>query len=231
MTTKKTPIKYEVIKELIENTQDPLQQALVAVQYGIARRVGELVRRWHKVLDPNWVKALKQLKKENPEMAAEYEQEKHYIGYHTEGILIRDIEETEDAIIFHCPNFKNKHQPYVRPFVVKEERWLYDIIRRWYLQRAATGAKHLFPCGFTKARVLISEALKPLGIDPATKKPYSSHHLRHSRATHLVEIFEFSDYELKEFLGHAKLETSATYVHASQTQMRTKMKLALAKNF
>ena len=61
---------------------------------------------------------------------------------------------------------------------------------------------------------MISEAL-PEGL--------ASHCLRHSRASHLADVFKFNAYEIKAFLGHARLDTSAIYV--SQDLSRSKDKI------
>jgi integrase len=54
-----------------------------------------------------------------------------------------------------------------------------------------------------RARLLIRQALG-----------YSSHYLRHSRATHLAQIYKLTAFDLKGVLGHTGMAIAATYVHA-----------------
>ena len=58
---------------------------------------------------------------------------------------------------------------------------------------------------------IVKEARKKSGI----QKPLTAHTLRHSYATHLLEM-GLDIVSLKEVLGHASIETTMLYLHISQ---------------
>jgi len=180
-------ISYDRIKDIIENIPSLRTRAIVATQYALAARIGELIVYRHPSL-----------------------------GFETQGLLKQNIEYHEKSKVFTCtiPNFKNKKQPFKKPFISVTEKFVFEPFARWYKQ---TG-EQVFPLKFSRIRQLISEAL-PSG--------FSTHALRHSRATHLAEQFNFNAYEIKAFLGHARLDTSAIYVTQDLTRSANKLKEGL----
>jgi integrase len=57
----------------------------------------------------------------------------------------------------------------------------------------------------------------------------TSHYLRHSRASHLANIFRCSAYEIQKMLGHALLETSNWYVKVQPADLYNKLGEAKTK--
>jgi site-specific recombinase XerD len=62
---------------------------------------------------------------------------------------------------------------------------------------------------------VVSEARKKSGI----QKPITAHTLRHSYATHLLEM-GLDIVSLKEVLGHSSIESTMVYLHVSQLGRR-----------
>jgi integrase/recombinase XerD len=65
---------------------------------------------------------------------------------------------------------------------------------------------------------ILKRLVKRTGNETIKQKQISMHTLRHSIATHLLE--QGMDVEqVRQFLGHAELETTEIYTHISQTQL------------
>jgi site-specific recombinase XerD len=73
------------------------------------------------------------------------------------------------------------------------------------------------PCQLSQHGVywVVSEARKKSGL----QKPITAHTLRHSYATHLLEM-GLDIVSLKEVLGHSSIETTMVYLHVSQLGRR-----------
>jgi len=178
------PIPYDQMKEVISNQTSLLSQAIIATQYGLASRAGELI------------------------------QYKHRDGTITNGLLKENIVERNNLLVCEIPNFKNKSKQWKKPYISKEEKFIYNPIKQ-YLEYCQN---QLFPISDRQFREIIKKGL-PDNL--------SSHALRHSRATHLAEIFNFDAYEIQAFLGHSRLDTSAIYVKADISRSANKMEVVL----
>jgi integrase len=126
----------------------------------------------------------------------------------TKGVLRKSFDIREDGIDWVHPNFKAKKKPDKKPFVRKKEKWLYEIIKKWL----EVCAEQVIPLRISWVSENINRVLH--------QKGYTSHDLRHSRATHLVEIYDYNVFEIQEALGHSKIETSAIYVHSSKMKKK-----------
>jgi len=177
-------ISYERIKEVIESIPELRVRAMVAAQYGLAARAGELI------------------------------QYRHTDGKETIGLLRENIQFLNGVWVCNMPNFKNAKQGFKKPFISPRETFVFEPFQAW-LKR---GGRQVFPLHISRFRSLVKKVL-PDGL--------ASHALRHSRATHLAEIFGFNAYEIKAFLGHARLDTSAIYVSQDLSRSAGKMEAML----
>lgn len=177
-------ISYERIKEIIARIDEPRLRAMVAVQYALGARAGELIQ-YH-----------------------------HVDGRDTPGLLKSNITQVGGVWVCPIPNFKNSSREFKRPYISPKETFLFEPFKAWFDQ----SGEQLFELHIARWRQLVKSAL-PSG--------FASHSLRHSRATHLVEMFGFSAFEIQGFLGHAWLNTSATYVHQDLSKSAGKIEEAL----
>lgn len=177
-------LSYERIQEVIAGIFDMRVQAMVAVQYALGARAGELIQYRHKG------------------------------GIETPGLLKSNIAERKGVWICSIPNFKNVKQQFKKPFITPKEEFVFKPFMEWL----GLCGEQVFPLRISRYRQLVAEAL-PDG--------FASHSLRHSRATHLAEVFGFSAYEIKAFLGHARLDTSAIYVSQDLSRTADKMEAHL----
>jgi site-specific recombinase XerD len=70
------------------------------------------------------------------------------------------------------------------------------------------------PLHHRSLQVLVNQCMEQAGFKD---KPYTSHTLRHSFATHLLE--NGNDlHTIKELLGHSNIETTMVYLHLQQTK-------------
>jgi len=168
-------LSYPRIKHIIATTPDPRTKAMIATQYGLAARAGELVSYTH--TDDS----------ESP------------------GLLKANIVKQKGVYVCNIPNFKNVKKIFKKPYISPKEEFLFKPFKDWLKDCG----DQVFPLRVSRYRKLVADAL-PEG--------FASHSLRHSRATHLAEIFGFNAYQIQAFLGHARLDTSAIYVAADLTR-------------
>jgi len=126
------------------------------------------------------------------------------------GLQKADIENKEGYYLFRLPNFKNAKKKFKEVGIPKEkEAWLLQPILMWINQ---CSKETLFSFHERRARELIK-----------VNAGFSSHYLRHSRATHLAQIFNYNAYEIQQTLGHSKLDTSQIYVDSRLEDRMKKM--------
>lgn len=198
-------IPYSVIKEIIAKTRGRTK-ALLAFQYATAARAGELALKYRHV---DW----------------KYKwQDGRYVllnkkkGRLTEGPLIKDFIVRKSGLYWIAPNFKNSRDIIKRPWVFKkEEKWLYDILVKWLRHKKKLKKRHVFGIGERRIRQIVDAELKK------KDRGYSSHALRHSRATHIMEISE-NPWTVKSLLGHSRLETTEVYMHPNRKEIMLKLK-------
>jgi len=197
------------IKTIIQECDTPRLKAMIAVQYALACRAGEIIHYLHRYVpkDPG-EKALK----------------KRMGVVETVGLLKENISvmegERENIWVCHVPNFKNAGTTWKDPYILeKSEPWIFQPFK----QRYDACSSKLFNLHISHYRCLVDNHLKKYDSG------WSTHCLRHSRATHLVNEFGFSAYELQEFLGHAWLTTSATYVKKDLKRSADKISTKLLK--
>lgn len=186
LAPKHKALTYEQIKNIIEETDNPMVKAMIATQYGLGCRAGELVNYIHN----NFVGAKDPI-------------------FETKGLLKSNISKQKGTLFFDIPNFKNGTITRKMPYILPEEKFVYDPIVAWLDQCN----EQVFPISESYYRRLVRKAL-PEG--------FASHSLRHSRATHLTAR-GFSVPELMSFLGHSEPSTSLVYI--SQDLGRTIGKL------
>jgi len=232
----KTPLDFDFIKQFILDIKDRRARALVAFQYVTGSRIGECIKCWHWVLSPE----AKKRRKRNPDYhtgpkpsineytnsTPEMREGWDWIGYYTSGIQKKDFVDRGEYLEVKRPNFKNNKKPWLYSPIMKEgpEAWIYEEVLDPWLSQYHEPTSTIFPWKYTKARELVSEAMRDLGKDEATKKAYSSHHLRHSRGTHLPGEYGYNAYEVRDSLGHSKLDTSNTYVTTASGDRAEKLK-------
>ena len=185
-------IPYEKIEELIfELNHDKRTQALIVFQYASGARVGELVsyKHTHRVMEFNKEEGKKVWTGETK-------------NNETHGLRKMNFNIQPDKISWSMPNFKAKSKPTKNPFVLKNEMGglMYIVIKNWL----GNCGEQVFEIGEKTARNAIKNAIFPL----------SSHSLRKSRATHLVEIFGFNSYDILNYLGHTRMSSTIFYIEA-----------------
>lgn len=178
-------LSYQHIQDIVNNIPDLRLQAIIATQYALAARAGELI------------------------------QYNHNNKTQTSGLLKTNIEkrkeEGNNLLICTIPNFKNTKQKFKKPYITKAEPFLYNPIQKWL----NICQEQVFDIKIRRYHKLVTTIL-PQG--------YASHSLRHSRATHLAEQFKFNAYEIKQFLGHASLDTSSIYVQQDLSRTANKIR-------
>lgn len=185
-------IPYESIEEIIFGlNHDKRAQALVVLQYTSGARVGELVHYKHSY------KVMVYSKDKGKKIWTGEIEEKE-----TRGLLKSNFNIQPNKISWSMPNFKAKSKPTKNPFVLKKEMGglLFVVIKKWL---ESTG-EAVFQIGEKTARNLIKKAIFPL----------SSHSLRKSRGTHLVEVFGYNVYDVMISLGHTSMASTLFYVEA-----------------
>jgi len=184
-------IPYQTVLDIIFNLQDKRTQALVVFQYTSGARIGELLSYTHayRVMEYNKDKGKKVWTGE-----IDYRQ--------TKGILKSNFNIQEHKISWDMPNFKAKSKPSKTPFVLRKEMdgLLYFIIKAWL----KNCGEQVFEIGEKTAGNAIKNAIFPL----------SSHSLRKSRGTHLVEVFGYNVYDVMNWLGHTSMGSGLFYVEA-----------------
>lgn len=185
-------IPYETIEEIIFGlNHDKRTQALVTFQYTSGARVGELLKynHTHRVTVYNKEKGRKVWTGKT----------KHNETY---GLRKNNFNIQPHKISWSMPNFKAKSKPSKNPFVLRKEMSgvMYLVIKNWL----AYCGEQVFQIGEKTARNSIKKAVFPL----------SSHSLRKSRGTHLVEIFGFNPYDILNYLGHTRISSGLFYVEA-----------------
>jgi len=192
-------IPYGVLKNVIVSCSDKRTQALMAFQYGMANRVGEIAKKYRH-------KKQRRVKKTGKMVL---------LGtFWTAGIKREQFVETKDGLEWESPNFKNAKNKYKRAWILKREKWLYDILKARLEERE--GEEFLFEIGVSRCRQLVDKELKK------HKPEWRSHCLRHSRATHIADLTG-DPFVVKEVLGHARLETSARYINIAKARLKEKL--------
>ncbi len=166
---KSKELSYPYIKEVIARTPKLRTRAMIAFQYGLASRAGELLKYTHTD------------------------------GSESPGLLKSNILKQRGVYVCRVPNFKNVKQEFKKPYISPKETFLFEPFMDWL----KVCGEQVFPVRISRYRSL---------VDGALPEGFSTHSLRHSRATHLAEVFGFNAYQIKAFLGHARLDTSAIYV-------------------
>lgn len=198
---KKEAISYPKIKQIILECKDKKTQALLAYTYGFACRAGELADKYY----------------HRKEVLM---QTKYFLteGSKVSDVLIRDFPPEVELM---KPNFKQHQFDSTTQTVILEkypvfvnkdfEEWLYNIILDWKLN-----GKHpkqaLFRFKHSAIRSRIDKELKKVDVR------YSSHWLRHTRASHIADITR-DPFAVKALLGHKKVETSMRYISGLKSKI------------
>jgi len=194
-------IPYHSLKKIIIDCPNKRTQAIMAFQYAMGNRIGELAKEYTHWKWKFIKKDKKSIRKGNPIIS--------------QGIRRDMFIETADTIEWDSPNFKNAKQPTKDAWVFKkEEEWLCNILKDWLDTHKEE--KFLFNIRERRLRQLVDSELQRYNED------WSSHAIRHSRATHLGEVTE-NPYVVKQVLGHANLETSTRYVNISKAAIKSKL--------
>lgn len=129
------------------------------------------------------------------------------------GVKRSDFIVKEEEISWRMPIFKRRKTMFKEPFILKEEKILYTFAK-YYLNKCQPNDL-VIPYKQTQIRNDIRKYMYP----------YSSKVLRHSRATHLVELYNYNAWDVMKALGHANIDMSIHYV--ASHQMRSKIKKSL----
>lgn len=196
-------IPYSEIKHIIRKCPEKRTRALMAFQYAMGNRAGELAYEYnHKE---------QKLKKGDEPKHKRLVLKREYVS---EGIRRRNFTLNKQGLEWTSPNFKNKNQKKKQAWVFKNEEWLFRIMLKWLKYRK--GKRYLFDIKTSRIKQLIDAELKRYNKD------YASHWLRHSRATHIAQITR-DIFTVKEFLGHADIRTSAKYVSIAKERIKARL--------
>jgi len=108
--------------------------------------------------------------------------------------------------------------------VVELEKKAATAIKRYLAARPQTGYEELFlnQYGEPFSRQGIAKLVKKYLVAAGIKKAASVHSLRHTFATHKA-MRGASPYRLRDWLGHANLNTTQLYVHLGRESARREM--------
>lgn len=213
MTSPQT-LSYKEIMTLLKRTGKTIPMhtgCLIAFQYASGGRMGELLPYTHNII--------KKIKSPTTGQMIKRGRTK----YKTMGLIKENFYKGENKIAWVMPNFKtrNPQRSTKNPFILKEETLLWEIANYWLKHheehnsrlglKKNWGENQLFPYSRSYAHKIIKEQLRP----------YSSHILRRSRGTHLAEM-GYNAYEIRDALGHIKLESGLSYVstHSREQKLR-----------
>jgi len=195
-------IPYHEVKKIIMGCRSPRTRALIAFQFVMGNRAGELAR--------DYIHTVQKMRGKG--------RHKHLavIGsYKSRGIRRDGFTRTKYGLRWETPNFKNRGKTKKTGFILRDnERWLYKILVRWLRRRQ--GKKYLFNLRKTRIKQLIDEELKK------HDESYHSHCLRHSRGTMIGELTG-DPYVVQAVLGHADINTSSKYVSIAPKRIREKL--------
>jgi site-specific recombinase XerD len=200
---KKEAIPYERIKQIVLGCGNQRTQALLAFQYGLGTRAGELAM--------DYLHSYKKFRSKSNKVIQKVT---------TIGVKRSDVLLSNEIIYISRPNFKQKRRSKLdditkhKSFIlIKQEKWLADIILAWL---NSSKEDYIFNIRRSRICFLIDKELKQYD------SRFSSHWLRHSRATHIGELTE-DPMAVKELLGHARIDTSMKYVHYSTAMIKKKL--------
>lgn len=189
----KEKITYAKMKEIILSCPDKRTQALLAFQFASGGRAGELAYEYS-----------------HKEATGRWRSP----AFESDGARVSSFSLEKGCLTGWVPNFKNHKNKNRRIDVFPEEDWLYEIIRAWLVFRA--GKEFLFDIKHARIKGLIDAKLKRYN------KAWSTHMIRHCRAT-WIGLTTDNPFIVKESLGHARLETSTSYVHVNREMTRQKL--------
>lgn len=202
---KKERIPTKIIKEIVSNEGiDLLTRALIIAQYSCGCRIGELLPYRHKTLKKG-ARTKKKIfeKKERKDYAWQPEDFEEWIS---EGLKRKHITENGKSVSIVLTNFKNRQQLDKVGFILlKYENWLYKPFKKYITNLDEETV--LFKFSDRWAQKLVGKALKRYN------PKWSSHHLRHSRATNLIVDLNIPIERVKLILGHASLDSTMVYTH------------------
>jgi len=194
-------IPYETIINIVKNAKG-ITKSLIAFQYFFGKRVRELARKTK-------IKIYGKV-------------------YEIEGIKMNTINEYKNKYTIISPCLKKHSFVYINNPLPKKsnyetEQILIDAIIKLIEFKKEVQAEYLFSFKEPTIRKKINAELKKYN------KAFSTHWLRHSRATHLANIFGWSVSEIKEFLGHSYSSTTDNYIHASVENAMFERKNSIGK--
>jgi len=209
MQTLREDIPYDLIKRIIIDCPNSRTKALIAFQYATGCRIGELLSYTHKVLK----KEIKKLSREYLRKGLTLKRtDNDYYYFETRGLLkkmvkVKESNEFGRYLDIALNNFKASSIKFKNAFVLeKTEKWLYDALVNWV--NSLPDFQHkVFTLRISRASELVDKELKKYN------EKYSTHYLRHSRLTHLSELYDLNVYEIKTIAGHSSIIPSLTYVH------------------
>jgi len=194
-------IPIEQLKIIVANPAIELRtRAMVVAVYACGCRSGEMFRYKHR-------KMLAEVRRARRTNKIETLTDKDYAVTYTEGLTIGNVTETERSLKLAIPNFKNRKLTDKAGIILKDsEKWMYDVFMEYFNSIEFKFPHNMvFPISATYARLFIDAALK-------TQDPrYSSHWLRHSRATELVPKTDIDT--LRKYMGHSSMESTGIYLH------------------
>lgn len=220
----KQPIEYSELKQLILNCPDKQVQAIMAFQYVLACRIGELFPYRHKpyhfnpkdnIPDPETAKR-------KPFNQRERIPEKEY---ETFGLTKSSFTEYPDHWEVWIPSFKKgKGKPMFKVGIILKgneyEKWLEEICIGW---KNSCPTESLFSIKHDTARKRLKKQLE-FKYDTKAHKTFSSHNLRDSRSDHLLKIFGYSVVDVQKTLDHQNLQTTSFYLDSDVSERLQKLK-------
>jgi integrase len=216
----KAPIPYDKLKEIILACPDKELQAILAYQYALACRLGELFPYTHKPYHFYPQDKRKPFKERRKTWLPHFE---------TGGIISDSFFEYADHWEIVQPVFKQHEAKPIfgKGFLLKDnpqEAWLNDICLTWLQTHRANPQACIFSMNHETARKKIKKYLALAGFDVRAQKTFSSHNLRDSRADHLLKIYGFSVLDIQKTLHHKNLKTTSEYLDSSIDERIKKLK-------
>ncbi len=193
----KEPIPYQKIGLMLQEIGDIRTKALVALQYGCAARIGEIIP-FRSRTDYLHADGSKPETRQLP------------------GVRKADITTMDYYSFVRLNTLKNQkaRQRYSAPIMKSEAKplgsLLWNSIKEWM---DFHDGETLFPVQGRTARKLIKDSI---GL--------SSHYLRHSRLDHLRVVYNYDEFDLMKVAGHSSMRSTMIYLHPRIPNIASRMK-------
>ncbi len=187
------PLTYEQTKDWIQNIHHYWPRKLIACQYATGCRIGELTKY------------------------------KHKDGTITYGLRNEKITEFPDYWRLNFPVFKKRKNLHEPCYLSKNETWLMKQITPLFKEK---DFGFLFPFSYGSAIAMVRKETSKLGFDEGSQIPgkkFSSHNIRATRISHLINYFNYNLIEAQKQVRLSRMDTLPHYYKSDHEQRLKKI--------